>query len=77
MEYRGPGARAWTESLAKGELIAAQAQEAGLQARLKRILIESCRRATIVIAPKCFSGNLIFQTLLLLLLLLLLYGAIV
>jgi predicted methyltransferase MtxX (methanogen marker protein 4) len=43
MESRGPGARAWTESLAEGELIAAPAQEAGLQARHKRRLIEGCR----------------------------------
>jgi len=41
MEYRGPGASAWTESLAEGELIAERAQEAGPRACHKGILIES------------------------------------
>jgi putative methanogen marker protein 4 len=53
-------------SLAEGELIAARAQEAGLQARHKGILIESCRGDDIVIAPDGISGNLIFRTMLLL-----------
>ncbi|MHB8119145.1 MAG: methanogenesis marker protein Mmp4/MtxX [Methanothrix sp.] len=53
-------------SLAEGELIAARAQEAGLQARHKGILIESCRGDDIVIAPDGICGNLIFRTLLLL-----------
>ena len=53
-------------SLAEGELIAARAQEAGVQARHKGILIESCRGDDIVIAPEGVSGNLIFRTLLLL-----------
>jgi len=53
-------------SLAEGELIAARAQEAGLQACHKGILIESCRGDDIVIAPEGVSGNLIFRTLLLL-----------
>ncbi|HUS74652.1 MAG TPA: methanogenesis marker protein Mmp4/MtxX [Methanothrix sp.] len=53
-------------SLAEGELIAARAQEAGVAARHKGILIESCRDDDIVIAPEGVSGNLIFRTLLLL-----------
>ncbi|MFA6371218.1 MAG: methyltransferase [Methanothrix sp.] len=53
-------------SLAEGELIAARAQEAGVAARHKGILIESCRGDDIVIAPEGVSGNLIFRTLLLL-----------
>jgi putative methanogen marker protein 4 len=53
-------------SLLEGELIAALAQEAGLQAKHKGILIESCREDDIVIAPEGVSGNLIFRTLLLL-----------
>lgn len=53
-------------SLAEGEQIAARAREAGLQARHKGILIESCRGDDIVIAPDGISGNLIFRTLLLL-----------
>ena len=53
-------------SLGEGELIAARAREAGLQARHKGILIESCRGDDIVIAPDGISGNLIFRTLLLL-----------
>jgi putative methanogen marker protein 4 len=53
-------------SLLEGELIAAQAEEAGLQAEHKGILIESCRGDDIVIAPEGVSGNLIFRTLLLL-----------
>ena len=53
-------------SLAEGELIAARAREAGLQARHKGILIESCRGDDIVIAPDGISGNLIFRTMLLL-----------
>jgi predicted methyltransferase MtxX (methanogen marker protein 4) len=43
MEGRGPGARAWTESLAEGELIAERVLEAGPRACHKGILIESCR----------------------------------
>ena len=50
-------------SLAEGELIAARAQEAGVAARHKGILIESCRDDDIVIAPEGVSGNLIFRTL--------------
>jgi predicted methyltransferase MtxX (methanogen marker protein 4) len=53
-------------SLAEGELIAERAREAGLQARHKGILIESCRGDDIVIAPDGISGNLIFRTMLLL-----------
>jgi putative methanogen marker protein 4 len=53
-------------SLLEGELIAALAQEAGLRARHKGILIESCRGDDIVIAPDGICGNLIFRTLLLL-----------
>jgi putative methanogen marker protein 4 len=53
-------------SLAEGELIAERAREAGLQARHKGILIESCRGDDIVIAPDGVSGNLIFRTMLLL-----------
>ena len=53
-------------SLADGELIAAQAREAGLDGRHKGILIESCQGDDIVIAPEGVSGNLIFRTLLLL-----------
>jgi len=53
-------------SLAEGELIAARAREAGLQACHKGILIENCRDDDIVIAPEGVSGNLIFRTLLLL-----------
>ena len=53
-------------SLLEGELIAAQAREAGLQAEHRGILIESCRGDDIVIAPEGVSGNLIFRTLLLL-----------
>ncbi|MDD4161344.1 MAG: methyltransferase [Methanothrix sp.] len=53
-------------SLAEGELIAARAQAAGVQARHKGILIEGCRGDDIVIAPEGVSGNLIFRTLLLL-----------
>lgn len=53
-------------SLLEGELIAERAQEAGLEAMHKGILIESCRGDDIVIAPEGVSGNLIFRTLLLL-----------
>ena len=53
-------------SLLEGELIAAQAREAGLLAEHRGILIESCRGDDIVIAPEGVSGNLIFRTLLLL-----------
>jgi len=53
-------------SLLEGELIAAQAVEAGLVAKHKGILIESCWGDDIVIAPEGVSGNLIFRTLLLL-----------
>ncbi|VVB72739.1 Uncharacterised protein [uncultured archaeon] len=53
-------------SLAEGELIAARAREAGLEAKHKGILIESCRGDDIIIAPEGVSGNLIFRTLLLL-----------
>ena len=52
-------------SLLEGELIAARAREAGVQASHKGILIESCRGDDIVIAPEGVSGNLIFRTLLL------------
>lgn len=53
-------------SLAEGELIAGQAQKAGIEAKHKGILIESCIGDDIVIAPEGVSGNLIFRTLLLL-----------
>ncbi len=53
-------------SLLEGELIAAQAEEAGVEAKHRGILIESCRGDDIVIAPEGVSGNLIFRTLLLL-----------
>ena len=53
-------------SLGEGEFIAARAREAGLQARHKGILIESCRGDDIVMAPDGIAGNLIFRTLLLL-----------
>ena len=65
MEDRGRCERV-DRSLAEGEEIAARAQEAGLLARHKGILIESCRGDDIVIAPEGVSGNLIFRTLLLL-----------
>jgi putative methanogen marker protein 4 len=65
MEDRGRCERV-DRSLAEGELIAVRAQEAGLEARHKGILIESCRGDDIVIAPEGVSGNLIFRTLLLL-----------
>jgi putative methanogen marker protein 4 len=53
-------------SLAEGELIAARAREAGVEAQHRGILIESCRNSDIIIAPEGVSGNLIFRTLLLL-----------
>jgi putative methanogen marker protein 4 len=53
-------------SLLEGELIAKRAREAGLAAKHKGILIESCRGDDIVIAPDGICGNLIFRTLLLL-----------
>ena len=65
MEDRGRCERV-DRSLAEGELIAAAAREAGLQASHKGILIESCRGDDIVIAPDGVSGNLIFRTMLLL-----------
>jgi putative methanogen marker protein 4 len=65
MEDRGRCERV-DRSLAEGELIAARAQEAGVAASHKGILIESCRDDDIVIAPEGVSGNLIFRTLLLL-----------
>ncbi len=65
MEDRGRCDRV-DRSLAEGEEIAARAQEAGVDARHKGILIESCRNDDIVIAPDGVSGNLIFRTLLLL-----------
>jgi putative methanogen marker protein 4 len=65
MEDRGRCERV-DRSLAEGELIAARAQEAGLEARHKGILIENCRDDDIIIAPDGVSGNLIFRTLLLL-----------
>ncbi len=54
------------QSLAEGELIAARAREAGVDARHKGILIESCKGDDIIIAPEGISGNLIFRTMLLL-----------
>ncbi len=65
MEDRGRCERV-DRSLLEGELIAAQADGAGLQAEHKGILIENCRGDDIVIAPEGVSGNLIFRTLLLL-----------
>lgn len=65
MEDRGRCERV-DRSLAEGELIALRAQDTGLDARHKGILIESCRGDDIIIAPEGVSGNLIFRTLLLL-----------
>jgi putative methanogen marker protein 4 len=53
-------------SLAEAEFIAARAREAGIEAKHRGILIESCRGDDIVIAPEGVSGNLVFRTLLLL-----------
>ena len=53
-------------SLAEGELIAARAREAGVEARHRGILIERCRGDDLLVAPEGISGNLIFRTLLLL-----------
>ncbi len=53
-------------SLAEAEFIAARAREAGIEAKHKGILIESCRGDDIIIAPEGVSGNLVFRTLLLL-----------
>lgn len=53
-------------SLAEAEFIAARAREAGVDAKHKGILIESCRGDDIIIAPEGVSGNLVFRTLLLL-----------
>ena len=53
-------------SLAEGEEMAEKARRAGVLARHKGILIESCRGDDIIIAPEGVSGNLIFRTLLLL-----------
>jgi putative methanogen marker protein 4 len=65
MEDRGRCERV-DRSLVDGELIAARAREAGLEAEHKGILIESCRGDDIIISPEGVSGNLIFRTLLLL-----------
>lgn len=53
-------------SLAEAEFIAARGRDAGIEAKHKGILIESCRGDDIVIAPDGVSGNLVFRTLLLL-----------
>lgn len=53
-------------SLAEAEFIAARAREAGVEAKHKGILIESCRGDDIIIAPDGVSGNLVFRTLLIL-----------
>jgi putative methanogen marker protein 4 len=53
-------------SLAEAEFIAARAREAGIEAKHKGILIESCRGDDMIIAPEGVSGNLVFRTLLLL-----------
>lgn len=53
-------------SLAEAEFIAARAREAGVEAKHRGILIESCRGDDIIIAPDGVSGNLVFRTLLLL-----------
>lgn len=53
-------------NLAEGELIAARAREAGVNANHKGILIENCQGDDIIIAPDGVSGNLIFRTMLLL-----------
>jgi putative methanogen marker protein 4 len=53
-------------SLAEAEFIAARAREAGIEAKHKGILIESCRGNDMIIAPEGVSGNLVFRTLLLL-----------
>jgi putative methanogen marker protein 4 len=65
MEDKGRSERV-DRSLLEGELIVAQAEEAGVEAKHRGILIESCRGDDIVIAPEGVSGNLIFRTLLLL-----------
>lgn len=65
MEDRGRCERV-DRSLAEGELIVSQAREAGIEARHKGILIESCWGDDVVIAPEGVSGNLVFRTLLLL-----------
>ncbi|MCX6674433.1 MAG: hypothetical protein NTY37_11725 [Methanothrix sp.] len=62
----GAGSECVDRSLAEGELIAERAQEAGLEAKHKGILIDSCREGDIVIAPDGICGNLIYRTLLLL-----------
>ncbi len=51
-------------SLAEGELVAARAREASVDARHGRIRIEGCKGDDIIIAPEGLSGNLIFRTLL-------------
>jgi len=53
-------------SLAGAEFIAARARDAGIEAKHKGILIESCRGDDMIIAPDGVSGNLVFRTLLLL-----------
>ena len=65
MEDKGRSERV-DRSLAEGELIGAQAREAGVDTAHKGILIEACKGDDIIIAPEGISGNLIFRTLLLL-----------
>jgi len=53
-------------SLADAELAAARAAAAGINARHRGILIESCHGDDMILAPDGISGNLIFRTLMLL-----------
>jgi putative methanogen marker protein 4 len=53
-------------SLADSELIAMLAEDAGVLACHKGILIETCRGDDLIVAPDGISGNLIFRTLMLL-----------
>jgi putative methanogen marker protein 4 len=53
-------------SMAEGELIVSRARDAGVDAKHRGILIESCLGDDIVMAPDGVCGNLIFRTLALL-----------
>jgi putative methanogen marker protein 4 len=50
-------------SMAEGELIVSRAHDAGVDAKHRGILIESCLGDDVVIAPDGVCGNLIFRTL--------------
>ena len=50
-------------SMAEGELIVSRAHDAGIDAKHRGILIESCLGDDLVIAPDGVCGNLIFRTL--------------